>query len=389
MKTAYLLLLSLLILSLTACDSLTCKRVKDGIDTQVFDAQDFAHPTSVRYAEGFNITQYENYTQLVIFNRRGKDTLQNLILYPKDSLQPKLEMKNAQYIGIPLDNIACSTMAEVGALTALGLSERLIATISPRLITDSLVIRRLRSGRIANLGDYILQDVDLLITIKPDAYTHDISSYDDEEVAISKATNIIYFNNEKEPDILGRAEWIKVIGLLYGRNAKADSVFTAIERRYTEARQIVARQVKAPILIMYGRDSFDSWFVPGENSYVAQLLRDAGLIYETNPGTTESAPKTTEYIYAKYHKAKLWLNQSNDYITTLGDFVALNERYKDFEAVRSGEVWVNRKRVNNRGGNDIWESGVYNPDKILLDLIKIAHPELLPNYETFYWNKLK
>ena len=52
-------------------------------------------------------------------------------------------------------------------------------------------------------------------------------------------------------------------------------------------------------------------------------------------------------------------------------------------------MWVDRKELNREGGNDFWESGPYHPDLVLKDFIKIAHPELLPDYETRYWMLLR
>ena len=48
----------------------------------------------------------------------------------------------------------------------------------------------------------------------------------------------------------------------------------------------------------------------------------------------------------------------------------------------------NNARVNVDGGNDYWEGGISNPDIVLADLIKILHPELLPEHQLFYYRKL-
>lgn len=76
-------------------------------------------------------------------------------------------------------------------------------------------------------------------------------------------------------------------------------------------------------------------------------------------------------------------------IKTMDEFLALNERYRHFDATQTGKVYIDRKRVNENGGNDYWESGLYRPDLLLKDIIKITRPELLPEYETSYWIELK
>ena len=41
------------------------------------------------------------------------------------------------------------------------------------------------------------------------------------------------------------------------------------------------------------------------------------------------------------------------------------------------------------GGNDYWESGAVSPHLILADLVKIFHPQLLPDHELVYYQKLE
>lgn len=69
--------------------------------------------------------------------------------------------------------------------------------------------------------------------------------------------------------------------------------------------------------------------------------------------------------------------------------MAEDNRYANFAAVKTGNVYNNNARINNSGGNDYWESGTSNPDIVLSDLIKILHPEILPNHQLVYYRKLE
>jgi iron complex transport system substrate-binding protein len=40
------------------------------------------------------------------------------------------------------------------------------------------------------------------------------------------------------------------------------------------------------------------------------------------------------------------------------------------------------------GGNEYFETGPAHPDRILADMISIFHPELLPDHELYYYQKL-
>ena len=47
-----------------------------------------------------------------------------------------------------------------------------------------------------------------------------------------------------------------------------------------------------------------------------------------------------------------------------------------------------RSDVNANGGSDYFETGVTNPDLILADLVKIFHPDLLPDHELYFYRQL-
>ena len=65
-----------------------------------------------------------------------------------------------------------------------------------------------------------------------------------------------------------------------------------------------------------------------------------------------------------------------------------NELYRDFNSVQEKQVFNNTKRVSDNGGYDFWESGVINPHIVLADLVKIFHPDLLPDHTFYYYEKL-
>jgi iron complex transport system substrate-binding protein len=53
------------------------------------------------------------------------------------------------------------------------------------------------------------------------------------------------------------------------------------------------------------------------------------------------------------------------------------------------QIFNNDNQLAETGGNDFYESGVVEPDRILSDLIVIMHPQLLPSYKLKYYRKLQ
>ena len=119
----------------------------------------------------------------------------------------------------------------------------------------------------------------------------------------------------------------------------------------------------------------------------AQLFKDAKVAYyyEDEVAHQGSIPSSIEEAMVYFHNADLWVNVQ---AKSLEELEQNNDKYKLFKAFKEGNVYSNNKRSHAEGGNDYWESGVARPDLLLKDLIKVAHPSLLPEYELTYMRKL-
>jgi iron complex transport system substrate-binding protein len=152
---------------------------------------------------------------------------------------------------------------------------------------------------------------------------------------------------------------------------------------------VLSQKVKTKPSIITGMNSKDSWFVPNGNSYMAQFFRDAGADYHwNNTKATGSLALNFEAVYPIALTADYWLNVGISNYDNKKEILAKDPRYTDFKAYKSGQIYSYNKRVNSRGSNDYWESGAVNPQIVLADLIKILHPELLPDHELVYYKQV-
>jgi iron complex transport system substrate-binding protein len=74
---------------------------------------------------------------------------------------------------------------------------------------------------------------------------------------------------------------------------------------------------------------------------------------------------------------------------SLKEIAAAEKRYALFKAFQNKSVFTYNTRVGAKGGSEFLELGYLRPDIILKDLVKIAHPELLPEYRTYFYAKLE
>lgn len=375
-----------MILSL-ACASST-HRVGD--DAASVDTLDFAYEVRLSHARTIAIANYPQYKGLYLLHPDTHDTIARYALFPRGTTPPEGLPLGTITIAVPVTRIACGATTHVGAIDLLGGAETIVGCNAPQNINSPRVAKRYDTGQIVEIARGMSRNVEALLSIRPDVLLDDFGDTREADLELARAgIKVMQFSSWKEQDLLSRAEWIKVAGMLLGKNRQADSLFRSIEQSYDEAKHI-AQSEPDTIQILYGSDYKGVWYIPGEYSYPTAMLRDAGVRYDYVAGKTESTPVNYEYVFSRHRHAKIWLSvMMSIKEPTRASFLAQNERYATFDAAKHGDIWLDRKRVNAHGGNDYWESAPYRPDLILKDIIKITRPHLLPSYETTYFIKLK
>ena len=97
-------------------------------------------------------------------------------------------------------------------------------------------------------------------------------------------------------------------------------------------------------------------------------------------------PLDFETVFERAQNADFWINTG--VWRSIDEAISSDERYNLFAAFRNRQMYNHIGRVNEHGGNDYFESGIANPHFVLADLIKIFHPDLLPDHTLFYYRIL-
>lgn len=182
---------------------------------------------------------------------------------------------------------------------------------------------------------------------------------------------------------LGRAEWIKVLGCLINKDSLAGKIFSDIEKKYKELKSLTDTIKIHPSVfteIMYG----DVWYIAGRQSYIAQIIKDAGGKYVFDFHNYEnSKPYSFEYVLKHAQNADYWIHLHQ--YKSLNELQNANSKYKLFKAFQNKKCFNNNKIQNQYGYNDYYESGICQPHLILKDLIKILHPAYFSNDSLQYY----
>jgi iron complex transport system substrate-binding protein len=178
------------------------------------------------------------------------------------------------------------------------------------------------------------------------------------------------------------------IAAFFNAEKQAEKILKPIFDNYNDLADKVKKTVTEQPKIMLNAPWKDTWFVPGGNSYMNNMIKDAGgnFIFANN-NNRDSYPINIEKAYVEALKADYWLNPNA--AKSLADIENDDNRLSDIPAFKNKRIYNNNARTNSNGGSDFWESGVMSPHIILKDLIKIFHPQLVPEHELVYFRQLQ
>ena len=344
---------------------------------------------SLMYAEGFRVTQ-QGTSKLVevLYPYQGASSGIKYLLVPHSESIPPHDSET-QVIRVPVQSIVCTSTTHIPLLEYLKEEDKLIGFPTTDYISSVAVRKRVDEGFVTDLGIDKGMDLEKLFALQPSLVMGYTMSSDLGQLKKIKELNIPVVINaeylEKHP--LGRAEWIKFAALFFEKEKEADSVFRMIEKEYLQTLSLVQSVEKRPTVlsgIVYG----DAWFMPGGQNYAARMLEDAGCEYLWKSDSTKGYLQLSfETVFAKAKEADLWIG--------VGSFKSLKEisnaesRYQLFRPYREKNVFTYDARQGAKGGSEFLELGYLRPDLILKDLVKIAHPELLPDYALYFHAPLK
>jgi iron complex transport system substrate-binding protein len=342
--------------------------------------------TTLKYAQGFKVSMVDGYKLVeVTYPYQGATSGYRYLLVPQDQEIPNHE-PDVKIIRTPLQSIVCTSTTHIPLLDYLDETESLIGFPTTDYISSEKMRERVDAGNVKELGKDSGLNMELLTMLKPGmvmGYTMS-SDYGQfkkiEELGIPVVINAEYL--EKHP--LGRAEWIKFMALFFNKETKADSIFQIIEKSYFDMQKLAASAANKPTVlcgIVYG----DAWFLPGGQNYAAKLMKDASCQYLWEEDSSQGFLELSfESIFDKANQADLWIGVGT--FSTLKEIEAADHRYARFKAFQAKQVYTNVARKGAKGGSEFLELGYLRPDIILKDLVKIAHPELMP-HDTLYFHK--
>ncbi len=344
-----------------------------------------------RFATGFEIYRYGEHSSVLKIENpwQGARGVDNYVFISR-----KGEAAPRGFDGVtltaPLRRVGCMSSSHIAFLDAIGRTDVVTAVSGLRYITNPTIQERAGAGEVKDVGYEGNINCELLAMLRPGAvFMYSVAG--ERLPVMDKMAElgipVVMIGDYLEADPLGKAEWIVAFGEIFNRREWAERAFGEVSALYTLYRDVV-RDVEERPSVMLNAPWRETWFVPGDRSYMVRLLQDAGARYVCEGYDTEQSRAIngeTAYIYAS--QADYWLNPNE--ASTLSELLQANPKFADIPPVLNGHVYNNRRRSTEAGGSDFWESGAVRPDRVLQDLIGIFHPDKAPGHELFYYERLE
>jgi iron complex transport system substrate-binding protein len=342
----------------------------------------------IDYATSLNIYKYEGYSIVKVSNpwpNAEKDF--TYVLKEKNSTLPD-SLQKYNTIQVPLKSVVVTSTTIIPYLEMLGVENKLAGFPHTDFISSEKTRKLIDNGSIKNVGQNEKLNIEMLIDLSPELIvTFGIDNNNPTLDNLTKSgLSVLIQADWMEQSPLGKAEWIKLYGVLFGKEKEANMQFEAIVKNYKNALSLVATK-KPTATVLYGSMYQDQWYVAKANSWVAQFLKDSKANYLwANVAGTGSIGLSFEQVLEKAKTAQYWI--ATGPYKTVAELNAINPHYNQFDAFKAKQVYTFEGKLGATGGTIYYETAASRPDLVLKDYIKIFHPELLPNYTFTFAQKL-
>jgi iron complex transport system substrate-binding protein len=304
--------------------------------------------------------------------------------------ESRIQDENHCMIKTPVSRVVCLSTTHIGFISFLNESNSIVGVSGSNFVANANLQDKILKDQLPDVGYDENLNFELILELKPDVvFAYGVSGSITNTVRklneMGIPTILVAEYLEEEP--MAKMEWIKVFAALYDRSGMADEKFDAADTSYQHLRLMAAGASDKPRVLL-GLPWRGNWFISGGRSYVARLVEDAGgeYIFEYLD-FKDSQPISLEQVYERALGADFWLNTGD--ALSKKDLFSVDDRFRNLPCIQKDQIFNNNKRITSAGGNDIFETGVAEPDIILSDLIYILHPQLLPSHQLKYYRKLQ
>ena len=302
----------------------------------------------LKYADQFHVDYYDDGIAVVTV----EDGLKYLVKDSSEKLPewlPEEEIGDMTVIETPVHSVYNAASSAMDLIDAAGAIDSVIMTSTKESDWSIDKIKKLvADDTIRYIGKYRAPDYEALVEENVDLAIESTMIYHTPQVkeAIEElGIPVLVERSSYESEPLGRLEWIKLYGLLFGKSEEAQAFFDEAEKKLGETDTDAVKD--APSVAFFSVNSNGSVVVRKPGDYVTKMIEAAGGTYALD-GITDDEDNALstmnmqmEACYDKAADADILI-----YNSTIGggpgsisELTELSDSFGDFAAVKSGDVW--------------------------------------------------
>ena len=318
------------------------EEIEDREIAQELAGMKYDHSLELQYADQFAVDYYEGGYALITIAGGER-----FLLVPEDKEAPEGLDADISVIQKPVQNIylvATSAMDFFCALDGLD-SISLSGTNADGWYIDKAK-KAMEDGDIAFAGKYSAPDYELILSKNCDLAIESTMIYHQPEVQekLEKfGIPVLVEHSSYESHPLGRTEWIKLYGVLLGKEDQAQKIF---QEQVDKLKSVEDSENTGKTVAFFYINSMGAANVRKSNDYVSKMIELAGGEYIFHdPAEDDNALSTMnmqmEEFYAKAKDADYIIYNStiDGELDSIDELLAKSSLLADFKAVKDGNVW--------------------------------------------------
>ena len=330
----------------------------------------------IQYANNFKLIAKSNYTELQIIDpEKGKIERKYALLSAGQS--PVLAV-DVQPIQIPIKSLISLSATPIGMLHKLHAIVTVKGITHRKYVWNPTLLRNIAVNRVGEFENIAQLNPEKVLKTGANVLVFDgFGSYPMVEDKLKKLGVVCLPNYDwRENDPLGKAEWIKLYGVLTGKEKMANRYFAKVSKEYNALKKQAVKQLKKRSLIA-GCLIGDLWYMPAGNSYAANIFQDAQFDYQEKKSKgTGSVSFSLEHCLNVHKNASVWIDPG---VSSLQALARLNPKYRFLDAYSNKEIYCYSHQANY-----YWENSASEPQHILSDFIAINKGEASAKKLYFY-----
>ncbi len=371
MRRLTALLAALLLLAFTGCAANPAQPESTSSPAQIDETQaDFqvesAYP--LEYAKEFTVDECTGGTKLI--------TIQNAryLIVPENSTVPNGLSEDITVLQKPLKNVylvstsAMDPILKLDALSAVTLS----GTSAENWYLPEAK-EAMENGEISYAGKYSAPDYELIVSANCGLAIENTMIYHTPEVKeqLEKfGIPVLVERSSYESDPLARMEWVKLYGILFDKEAEAETFFNEQVQRI---RPLLGQDTTGKTAAFFSVTSNNLVTVRKSNDYVAKMIGMAGGEYifsdlsdNGNNLATINLSLEEFYVGAKGADVLIYNSTIEGKIETTEQLISKSPMLADFKAVQNGNVWCTTQ--------SLFQESMELPD-LILDMNRVFTAE--------------